>query len=73
MEVLDALETNSSDIQNALVQIVQAPAYGHTRMIQKAKQLGNTLPAKSTPMGWLRLLEDMYNHGYPEDNRARLY
>jgi hypothetical protein len=47
--------------QSAMYQLMQSPAYIHTRMIQKLKVGGGNMKAYNLTQDYLRALEDLYN------------
>lgn len=70
-ERLVQLYTN--EFTYSLIAIMSSPLYNHDRMIAKLRQQGEMLPARATRPDYMRKLEDIYNFGYTEDNRARLF
>lgn len=72
-ELQAVIDNHSNDLCHALIVIVRSPAYNHDRMLQKMKAMGDRIPAKAKRSVYLRELEDLYNFGYPEDNKARLF
>lgn len=73
IEIERLVQIYGNDFASALVTIMAAPAYDQERMMNKLRQQGELLPAKAKKSDYMRHLEDMYNFGFPEENRARLF
>ncbi len=72
-EIQDIIENFSGDLAFALINIMRSPEYSHDRMVQKVKAMGDKVPMKAKRTDFMRTLEELYNWGYPEDNRTRLF
>lgn len=73
VEVQRLVQITNGDFSNALINIMRSPAYDHERMMHKLRQQGELLPPKARHTDYMRKLEDMYNFGFSDDNRARLF
>ena len=72
-EIQRLVQLKGGDFTFALIMAMQSPAYNHERMMHKLRSEGERLPGKAKRSDYLRALEDMFNFGYPEDNRVRLF
>lgn len=57
----------------AMLKVMQAPGYDHKRMLKKLKLHQNMLERRATVQDYLRLLENIYNHGMSPANIVYLY
>lgn len=67
------VDVKNHEFGKALNKIFRSPFYDHERMSLKLSQLGYQLPAKATEVDYRRELERMFNHGYSDENKARLF
>lgn len=72
-ELRDIVDVTSHDFGKALNRIFRSPFYDHERMVRKMKEQGHTLPAKANETDYRREIERIFNFGFPEDNKARLF
>ena len=72
-ELREIVDITGHDFGKALNKLFRSPFYDHERMVRKMKEQGHTLPAKAVEADYKRDLEGIFNHAYPEDNRARLF
>lgn len=63
----------SGEFLYAVIRVSKSVGYNHDRMLEKLEKLGDTLPEKAIETDYLRRLEDIYNHGYSEENKTRLF
>lgn len=61
------------DFGFALQRLTLSPAYSKERMIAKLKQKGYTLPTRASQPDMLRVLEELFNSGWSEENKVRLF
>lgn len=73
VEVQRLVQITNGDFTTALIAVMQSPAYDQERMMHKLRQQGELLPTKARITDYMRRLEDMFNFGFPEDSRARLF
>ncbi len=73
VEIQRLVQIYNGDFSHALISVMRSPAYNHERMMHKLRQQGEILPEKSRISDYMRLLEDMYNFGFTDDNRQRLF
>lgn len=74
VEILDiAGEGKNSEFYKALVKIIKSPLYDHSRMLRKLNQLSHTLNMRDIASNYMRSLEDIYNQGYADENKVRLF
>ncbi|RAN77988.1 hypothetical protein B5P43_18325 [Bacillus sp. SRB_336] len=73
IEIQRLVQLDGGDFSNALITVMRSPAYDHERMMHKLRQQGELLPGKAKITDYMRRLEDMYNFGFAEDARVRLF
>lgn len=73
VEIQRLVQIVNGDFSSALINVMRSPAYDHDRMLNKLRQQGELLPPKARHTDYMRRLEDMYNFGYSEENRVRLF
>lgn len=71
-EVTAHLKDDRALVQSAIIRLMRHPEYDTKRMARKAEQHGR-ISEFFRESDYLRELEDMYNNGYHEDNRVRLF
>lgn len=67
----DTMSTH--DFGFALLHLMQSPAYNESRMLDKLKQKGYKLPDRASRADMLRVLEELFNSGWSEENKVRLF
>lgn len=72
-ELRELTDITGHDFGKALNKLFRSPFYNHERMVAKMKAQGHTLPAKATESDYRRDIEAIFNFGYPDDNKARLF
>lgn len=72
-ELVSLTDVTSHDFGKALNRVFRSPFYDHERMVRKVSELGNQLPAKANNTDYQRELERIYNYGFSEENKARLF
>lgn len=72
-ELRDLVDITSHDFGKALNKIFRSPFYNHERMVLKMEAQGHTLPAKANESDYRRDIEAIFNFGYPDDNKTRLF
>lgn len=73
VEIQRLVQIVNGDFSMALIAVMKSPFYDHTRMINKLRQQGELLPEKAKQTDYMRRLENMFNFGYSEENRVRLF
>lgn len=72
-DLRELTDITGHDFGKALNKIFASPYYDHERMIDKLKSYGHQLPIKASQTDYQRELERIFNHGYSEENRVRLF
>ena len=72
-DILNLCQPKQTMFQLAVARITMNPQYDHERMVRKLKQLAHTLPDMAKEVEYMRQLESIYNQGYVEENRTRLF
>lgn len=63
-----------SEFTNAAITIANSPAYDDERMIAKLNAYGEMkLPTRGQRTEYMRTLEEIFNYGYSDENKARLF
>jgi hypothetical protein len=73
VEVVEEIGPTNRSMARALARVFKAEIYDHKRMLRKLKQLKTTIKAYTTVPDNMRQLEEIYNHGFSDANRVRLY
>ena len=63
----------NNDFSFALITIMRSPAYDHERMMKKIRQQGEMLSERAKRGDYMRQLEEIYNFGFSEGSRSRLF
>lgn len=72
-ELREIVDVTSHDFGKALNKIFRSPFYDHARMVRKMKEQGHTIPAKANESDYRRDIEKIFNHGFSDENKARLF
>lgn len=72
-DITDLLNNDNSELLYALMAIMRSPVYDHDRMLKKLEQQADTIPTRGLQADYKRRLEEIYNFGYPEENKVRLF
>lgn len=67
------VQLDNGDFSHSLNMIMRSPQYDHDRMMNKLRQQGELLPIKARRTDYMRRLEEIYNFGFPEESRVRLF
>lgn len=73
VEISRLVQISNTDFYHALISIMRSPSYNHERMMNKLRQQGELLPDKARQTDYMRRLEEMFNFGFIEENRLRLF
>lgn len=72
-EIRALVDITNHDFGKALNKIFTSPFYDHERMVDKLHSYGHQLPIKASTTDYQRELERIFNYGYSEENKARLF
>lgn len=72
-EISRMVQLDNNDFTKSLATLMRSPHYDHERMLNKMRQQGETLPTKARVSEYNRLIEDIFNFGFSEGNRLRLF
>lgn len=67
------VQLTNNDFVKALNTLMMSSQYDHERMMNKLRQQGELLPVKGRQSDYMRQLEEIYNFGFPDGNRVRLF
>lgn len=72
-ELRELVDINTHDFAKALNKIFRSPFYNHERMVEKMTSYGSRLPVKASPADYMREIEKIFNLGYSEESKVRLF
>ena len=72
-ELREIVDVTNHDFGKALNRIFRSPFYDHERMVRKMREQGHNLPAKASETDYRRDIEKIFNHGYSEESKVRLF
>lgn len=72
-DLREITDISTHDFGKALNKLFRSPYYNHERMVAKMKAQGHTLPDKANETDYRREIEAVFNYGFPDASKLRLF
>lgn len=72
-ELRERVDIHTHDFAKALNRLFRSPFYDHDRMVEKMRSYGSRLPEKASQADYMREIEAIFNYGFSEESKIRLF